>query len=119
MQQVGFRRLQPSAPRGDRWSAIPFSSGIGAAQQAHCKHRALARSSAHSSLAGLVGSTDLNSPVDGYLKQSQVAVGGLIGKSFGPVILQTYLTDRIENLKAAFANYFGDIQAFRIGFHPT
>ena len=43
---------------------------------------------------GLVafGSTDLNSPVDGYLKQSQVAVGGLIGKSFGPVILQAYLT---------------------------
>ena len=43
---------------------------------------------------GLVafGSTDLNSPVDGYLKQSQIAVGGLIGKSFGPVILQAYLT---------------------------
>ena len=38
------------------------------------------------------GSTDLNSPVDGYLKQSQIAVGGLIGKSFGPVILQAYLT---------------------------
>jgi len=43
---------------------------------------------------GLVafGSTDLNSPIDGYLKQSQIAVGGLIGKSFGPVILQAYLT---------------------------
>jgi hypothetical protein len=43
---------------------------------------------------GLVafGSTDLNSPIDGYAKQSQVAVGGLIGKSFGGVILQTYLT---------------------------
>ena len=43
---------------------------------------------------GLVafGSTDLNSPVDGYLKQSQIAVGGLIGKSFGTVILQAYLT---------------------------
>ena len=33
-----------------------------------------------------------NSPIDGYLKQSQIAVGGLIGKSFGPVILQAYLT---------------------------
>jgi hypothetical protein len=43
---------------------------------------------------GLVafGSSDLNSPIAGYLKQSQVAVGGLIGKSFGPVILQAYLT---------------------------
>jgi hypothetical protein len=43
---------------------------------------------------GLVafGSSDLNSPIAGYQKQSQVAVGGLIGKSFGPVILQAYLT---------------------------
>jgi Putative MetA-pathway of phenol degradation len=38
------------------------------------------------------GSTDLNEPVLGYAKQSQVAVGGLIGKSFGGLILQTYLT---------------------------
>ena len=38
------------------------------------------------------GPSDLNSPIAGYLKQSQVAVGGLIGKSFGPVILQAYLT---------------------------
>ena len=29
------------------------------------------------------GSTDLNEPIAGYAKQSQVAVGGLIGKSFG------------------------------------
>jgi hypothetical protein len=44
--------------------------------------------------AGLVafGSTDLSSPIDGYLRQSQVAVGGLIGRSFGPAILQAYLT---------------------------
>jgi hypothetical protein len=43
---------------------------------------------------GLVafGSTDLSSPIDGYQKQSQIAVGGLIGKSFGGLILQTYLT---------------------------
>ena len=32
------------------------------------------------------------SPIAGYAKQSQVAVGGLIGKSFGPAILQAYLT---------------------------
>ena len=43
---------------------------------------------------GLVafGSMDLNSPIDAYAKQSQIAVGGLIGKSFGPAILQAYLT---------------------------
>jgi Putative MetA-pathway of phenol degradation len=38
------------------------------------------------------GSTDLSEPIAGYAKQSQVAVGGLIGKSFGGLILQTYLT---------------------------
>ena len=37
-------------------------------------------------------STDLNSPIAGYQKQSQFAVGGLIGYDFGPMILQTYLT---------------------------
>ena len=29
------------------------------------------------------GSTDLTSPIEAYAKQSQIAVGGLIGKSFG------------------------------------
>ena len=38
------------------------------------------------------GSTDLTSPIEAYAKQSQIAVGGLIGKSFGGLILQTYLT---------------------------
>jgi Putative MetA-pathway of phenol degradation len=44
--------------------------------------------------AGLVafGSTDLNVPIAGYQKQRQIAVGALIGHSFGPVILQAYLT---------------------------
>jgi hypothetical protein len=37
-------------------------------------------------------STDLNSPLPGYQKQSQFAVGGLVGYDFGPVILQAYLT---------------------------
>lgn len=43
---------------------------------------------------GLVafGSTDLNSPIAGYQQQSQIAVGALVGYSFGPLILQTYLT---------------------------
>jgi hypothetical protein len=38
------------------------------------------------------GSTDLNSPVDGYLRQSQIALGGLIGYDFGTVTLQAYAT---------------------------
>jgi hypothetical protein len=38
------------------------------------------------------GSTDLTSPIEAYAKQSQIAVGGLIGKSFGGLILQAYLT---------------------------
>lgn len=37
-------------------------------------------------------STDLNSPTVGYLKQSQFAVGGLVGYNFGPVIGQIYVT---------------------------
>jgi hypothetical protein len=37
-------------------------------------------------------STDLSSPIAGYLKQSQFAVGGLIGYDFGPLTLQAYLT---------------------------
>lgn len=47
---------------------------------------------------GLVafGSTDLNSPIAGYQRQSQVAVGGLVGYSFGPLILQTYLTTDVH-----------------------
>jgi hypothetical protein len=38
------------------------------------------------------GSTDLTSPLAGYARQSQIAVGGLIGRSFGGLILQAYLT---------------------------
>jgi hypothetical protein len=37
-------------------------------------------------------STDLNSPLEGYQKQSQFALGGLVGYNFGPVIMQAYLT---------------------------
>lgn len=40
-------------------------------------------------------STDLNSPAPGYLKQSQFAVGGLVGYNFGAVTLQAYLTTDI------------------------
>ena len=35
---------------------------------------------------------DLNSPIRGYQKQSQVAVGFLVGYHVGPAVLQTYLT---------------------------
>lgn len=37
-------------------------------------------------------STDLNSPIFGYAKQSQFAVGGLIGYDFGPITLQAYFS---------------------------
>ncbi|MFS8035511.1 transporter [Xanthobacter sp. AM11] len=40
-------------------------------------------------------STDLNTPVYGYRKQSQFALGGLVGYDFGPVILQAYLTSDV------------------------
>jgi hypothetical protein len=42
------------------------------------------------------GSADLNRPVVGYLKQSQFAVGGLIGYDFGPLTLQTYVTTEVS-----------------------
>jgi hypothetical protein len=38
------------------------------------------------------GSTDLNRPVPTYLKQSQFAVGGLVGYDFGPFSVQAYVT---------------------------
>jgi hypothetical protein len=38
------------------------------------------------------GSWDLSTPVTGYLRQSQFAVGGLVGYNFGPVDLQLYAT---------------------------
>jgi hypothetical protein len=37
-------------------------------------------------------SSDLSAPVPDYLRQSQFAMGGLIGYWFGPVILQVYVT---------------------------
>jgi Putative MetA-pathway of phenol degradation len=58
-------------------------------------------------------SSDLSTPVPGYQKQSQFAVGGLIGYWFGPVILQGYVTsDVYEN------NYGGkDVRGWaRIAF---
>jgi hypothetical protein len=44
------------------------------------------------------GSTDLNRPIPTYLKQSQFALGGLIGYDFGPLSMQAYVTtDVVEN----------------------
>ena len=37
-------------------------------------------------------SWDLNSPIQGYLKQSQFAVGGLVGYDFGPSRCRPMLT---------------------------
>lgn len=41
-------------------------------------------------------STDTSNPHAGYKKQSQIAVGGLLGYNFGPVIMQTYMTHVVE-----------------------
>jgi Putative MetA-pathway of phenol degradation len=49
------------------------------------------------------GSTDLSSPIPTYLRQSQFALGGLVGYDFGPVILQAYLTrDVVEHNYGGF-----------------
>ena len=37
-------------------------------------------------------SSDLSTPVPAYLRQSQFAVGGLIGYWFGPVVMRAYVT---------------------------
>ena len=53
-------------------------------------------------------SSDLSAPVPGYQKQSQFAVGGLVGYWFGPVILQGYLTTDVYE-----KNYGGkDVRAW-------
>ncbi len=41
------------------------------------------------------GSWDLSTPVVGYARQSQFALGGLVGYNFGPVDLQVYLTETV------------------------
>src|SRR6201991_1549739 len=41
------------------------------------------------------GSTDLTRPIVSYQKQSQFAVGGLMGYDFGPVTLQAYATTEV------------------------
>src|SRR5262249_32258829 len=40
-------------------------------------------------------SSDLNEPILGYQKQSQFAMGGLLGYDFGAVILQGWLTSAV------------------------
>jgi hypothetical protein len=41
------------------------------------------------------GSWDVSTPIESYAKQSQFALGGLVGYDFGKVILQTYATTDI------------------------
>ena len=41
------------------------------------------------------GSADLTRPVFNYQKQSEIAVGGLVGYDFGPVNLQAYVTTEV------------------------
>ena len=42
-----------------------------------------------------LGSTDLKRPIASYQKQSQFAVGGLMGYDFGPIPLQAYATTEV------------------------
>ena len=41
------------------------------------------------------GSIDLTTPVAGYQRQSQIALGGLVGYDFGPIIVQGYVTSDV------------------------
>jgi len=57
------------------------------------------------------GSTDLTRPIAGYQKQSDFAVGGLLGYDFGPLTLQAYATTEVVE-----HNYGGPGHA-RLGPH--
>jgi hypothetical protein len=49
------------------------------------------------------GSTDLSSPIPTYQRQSQFALGGLVGYDFGTMVLQVYLTrDVVEHNYGGF-----------------
>jgi len=41
------------------------------------------------------GSWDVSTPIGTYARQSQFALGGLVGYNFGPVVLQAYLTTTV------------------------
>ena len=41
------------------------------------------------------GSWDLSSPIVGYQRQEQFAVGGLVGYNFGPIDVQAYVTSTV------------------------
>jgi hypothetical protein len=52
-------------------------------------------------------STDLNAPVAAYQKQSQFALGGLVGYSFDRLVLQAYVTrDVYEKNYGSYTNSF-------------
>ncbi len=56
-------------------------------------------------------STDTSTPFSGYQRQSQFALGALVGYDFGPVILQTYLTRGVTQ-----SNYGGNDTRFWLRF---
>jgi hypothetical protein len=56
-------------------------------------------------------STDTSSPFNGYQRQSQFALGLLVGYDFGPVIMQSYLTRGVTQ-----SNYGGNDTRFWLRF---
>jgi hypothetical protein len=62
-------------------------------------------------------------PFTGYRRQSQIAVGGLLGYDFGPVILTTYLTHDVfsngYNNVGATTIFPGTPFALPVAGHPT
>lgn len=41
------------------------------------------------------GAWDVSSPIPSYARQSEFAIGGLVGYNFGPVIMQAYVTSTV------------------------
>lgn len=58
-------------------------------------------------------STDLNKPTAGYKKQSQLALGGLVGYYFEPVSVQAYVTSDV------YANNYGGSKNISGNFRIT
>ena len=58
-------------------------------------------------------STDLNKPIRDYQKQSQFALGFLVGYHFGPAVLQIYLT------RVVYQKNYGGYDTAPVGVDPV